>query len=159
MAHQSRRRRRRQAWGLFWPKNNSFSIVIAAIGFFCSFAATSQEVSGYPGNLHSIGAEITPILQNLSSANPLQQERPVKRPLLPRAEINPVWKKFRTVPDNDMPGYPEWSVLAKENLSSWDDETWTLTTTKLMPGMYPARLGVANGYVCSWGYRFDHHFT
>jgi hypothetical protein len=162
MANQSRRRRRRQSWGLFWFKENTIAVSIMVIAFFCSSSATSREVSGYPSNTYSIEIEIPPVLKDFDSANPPQQQYPTNRrtPLARRAEINPVWEKFRTVPDDDMPGYPEWSALAKDNLSSWDDETWTLRTTKLMPGIYPARLGLANGYVYFFfffGCEVDYH--
>jgi hypothetical protein len=63
------------------------------------------------------------------------------------ADINPVLKKFITVPDKDMPGYPEWSVLAKKNLSSWDDGNWVLSSTEPMSGMFPVNHGLSNGCV------------
>jgi hypothetical protein len=63
------------------------------------------------------------------------------------ADINPYLEKFITVPDKDMPGYPEWSVLASKNLSSWDDGNWLLSSTEPMSGMFPANHGLSNGCV------------
>jgi len=60
-------------------------------------------------------------------------------------EINPVTPKFKTVKDPDMPGYPDFRVIAEDNLASWDDNRLELTTTKFMPGMFQTRLGLANG--------------
>jgi len=45
-----------------------------------------------------------------------------------------------------MPGYPDWNVLAKNNFSSWDDGTWTMTVTKMLQHMYQAYHGITNGY-------------
>jgi hypothetical protein len=46
-----------------------------------------------------------------------------------------------------MPPELDLNVLAKENLSLYDDEALTLTTTRFMPGMYQTRIPVGNGYV------------
>jgi len=61
-------------------------------------------------------------------------------------EINPVSDKFSTKKDPDMPGYPDFHVLAKDKLHVWNDTTLSLTATKPLPGIYQARVGVANGY-------------
>jgi hypothetical protein len=85
------------------------------------------------------------MLSNLALSNPVS---PVTLPsLISRGEINPIWEKFGTKADEDMPGYPEWFVLAKHNLSSWDDVNWALSSTEPMHGMYSSYRGMANGCV------------
>jgi hypothetical protein len=62
-----------------------------------------------------------------------------------RGEVNPISPKHQTHPDDDMPGLPDFNVIAKDKLSVWDDERLSLMTTRYMPGIYQARVGVANG--------------
>jgi hypothetical protein len=64
-----------------------------------------------------------------------------------RDEINPVARKFTTVADSDMPGYPDFSVTSKVILSTWNDDELSLTTTQFMPGIWHVRGPIANGYV------------
>jgi hypothetical protein len=62
-----------------------------------------------------------------------------------REEVNPVAAKFRTVKDGDMPGYPDFTVTAREPLSVWDDEAMALTTETLLQGMFYVRVPLSNG--------------
>lgn len=59
-------------------------------------------------------------------------------------EIEPPAPKFKTVADEGR-SEPNLSVLAKNNLSSYDDENLVLRTTEFLPGMYQGRIPVGNG--------------
>jgi hypothetical protein len=65
----------------------------------------------------------------------------------PAKEIEPPEPKFKTTPDPDLPPELNLNVMAKENLSFYDDEHMVLTTTRYMPGMYQVRMPIGNGYV------------
>jgi hypothetical protein len=67
-----------------------------------------------------------------------------------------VARKFRTVADPDMPGYPDFSVTSKVILSMWNDDELSLTTTQFMPGIWHVREPIANGYV--WSFLFNYTF-
>lgn len=95
----------------------------------------------------SLGVMYLALFVNMALCTPVSFAAASDSPLIPRGDINPVWEKFGTKADHDMPGYPEWSVLAKHNLSSWDDENWILSSTEPLQGMFPANRGLANGYV------------
>ena len=85
-----------------------------------------------------------------ASASPLHHTTNITGEVQPkslykRGEVNPVSPKHQTHPDPDMPGLPDFNVLAKDKLSVWDDQRLSLTTERFMPGIYQARVGIANG--------------
>jgi hypothetical protein len=121
------------------------SWIAVGMASICCFAVASRPVAGHPGDQLLITGDLTPVLQNFSSSNLSEQEH-YDQPFIRRAEINPAWEKFATIPDDDMPGYPDWNVLAKNNLSSWDDGTWTMTVTEMFQHTYQSYHGITNGY-------------
>ena len=60
--------------------------------------------------------------------------------------VNPIAPKFSTVPDRGK-SMPDFSVTAKVQLSTWNDTELSLETTRRLPGVYYARVPIANGYV------------
>jgi hypothetical protein len=88
------------------------------------------------------------------TASPMPSIRSKHNQIAHRAEINPVARKFRTVADSDMPGYPDFSVTSKFILSTWNDDELSLTTTQFMPGIWLVRAPIANGYVWSFLYTY-----
>ncbi|KAE9377055.1 carbohydrate-binding module family 32 protein, partial [Stipitochalara longipes BDJ] len=78
---------------------------------------------------------------------PSSDREPPIADITARGEVNPVAEKFITVPDPEMTRYPEWSPLAKENLSSWNDPELIISSTRPMQGMFPANRAMSNGYI------------
>jgi hypothetical protein len=69
--------------------------------------------------------------------------------LISRGEINPVSAKFETVPDENMPGSLNLSLLVKDPFRIWANDNMSLTNTRYLPGLGLAGLPLANGYVYS----------
>lgn len=144
MALHNGKERRPPSGRSWWMNGKSLGIAVG-MTFICSSAAASRPVAGHLGGQLSITGGLAPVLQNFSSSNLSEQEH-YDQPFIRRAEINPAWEKFAPIPDDDMPGYPDWNVLAKNNLSSWDDGTWTMTVTEMFQHTYQAYHGITNWY-------------
>ena len=79
--------------------------------------------------------------------SPSGSDQPHPAGIIARGEINPVAQKLATTPDADMPGYPDFSPLAKSNLSYYDDPLLQICSTKPMQAMFPTYRGIGNGCV------------
>ena len=59
--------------------------------------------------------------------------------------IEPPAPKFKTTPDRGAVAELDLSVLARDNVSWYDDESMVVSTGVFMPGVYQARNPVGNG--------------
>ena len=85
-------------------------------------------------------SEISPFVTVATKYIPPASTHSVAKP----HKIEPPAPKFKTVADEGL-SEPNLSVLAKNNLSWYDDENLVLRTTEFLPGMYQGRVPVGNG--------------
>jgi len=121
----------------FRPPKTSF-VLLSCINLL-AFLISASPISD--------GAHLAQGGHNALGIPPSGSDQPHLADIIARGEINPVAQKFATVPDPDMPGVPDLSPLAKTNLSSYDDSSLQLTSTKPMQGIFAANRPVGNGCV------------